>query len=211
MNLASANAEVRQKSQDRLHTEIMTASALGVRTLVIHLGANQSRELGEQLAIESLKAAVTLAERNNVQILIENTAGQGNALGLTGSELNAILQEFDQGAPIGLCLDTCHLFAAGYELRGYKGYTNTMTQLESEMDLNRVGVIHINDSKHPLGSRRDRHASIGRGQIGIQFFHAITRDDRFASIPKITELEPALARESLETLRKLRETVALTL
>ncbi len=170
MNLASPVAQVRENSQRRLALEIEIASAFGVNCLVVHPGANPDKIEGQRLIIDSLSKAAIVAKHYGVKVLVENTAGQGSSLGATLGELAAILNGIEGDPQIGICLDTCHLFAAGYELTGYSGYERVISQVESQIDLKRIGAIHLNDSKHPLGSRRDRYASIGEGYIGLQTF-----------------------------------------
>jgi deoxyribonuclease-4 len=122
-----------------------------------------------------------------VRILLENTAGQGSSLGHSFDQLAAILERVRDEGRIGVCVDTCHTFAAGYDIRTEEGYAKTMREFDRLIGTRRISVFHVNDCKKELGSRVDRHTHIGRGQIGLAAFRCLVNDRRFAKVPKILE------------------------
>jgi deoxyribonuclease-4 len=124
-----------------------------------------------------------------VSVLLENTAGQGSCLGDRFEHLAVVIDRVPEG-DFGICLDTCHAFAAGYDLSTLAGYQHTMEQFEHLIGLDRLQLIHLNDSKKPLGSRVDRHQHIGKGEIGLTGFTALMQDARVRHVPKVIELEP---------------------
>ena len=120
-------------------------------------------------------------------VLLETTAGQGNHLGRTFDEIAALLAAVDRPERTGVCLDTCHLFAAGYDIRTANGWAATITELDALIGVDRVKCVHVNDAKKPLGSRVDRHEHVGEGYVGLGAFRALMRDPRFRAVPKILE------------------------
>lgn len=140
-------------------------------------------------------------------LVIENMAGQGNTLGTNFEELSAILSKVEDKSRIGICLDTCHLFASGYDIRNKDSYDNVMSQFESKIGFQYLVGVHLNDSKAPLGSRRDLHANIGRGYIGLEAFRLLINDKRMQGIPLILETptndDSKVWQEEIELLRWL--------
>jgi deoxyribonuclease-4 len=210
INLASPKAEVRAKSRDALADELRRCAALGVPGLVLHPGAPQDdgREVGLDRVAEGLDAVHAEVGELPVRVLLENTAGQGSTLGVSVGELRAILDRVDAPRRVGVCLDTCHAFAAGYDLRS-DGYERLVGELIDGPGLEALACWHLNDSKFPLGEHRDRHANIGDGELGLSPFARLLRDDRFADLPMILETplgddEQGHARD-LATLRSLLE------
>lgn len=206
VNLASPRPELRHRSVSRLITEIDRAKRLGVPYLVLHPGSAPSRKMGIEFIIEGLDAALSSVDNQDVKVLLETVAGQGNMIGSRFEELSLIIENVERPECLGICFDTCHVFAAGYDIRGYDGYRRVLTIVDQVLGLDRIKAIHINDSKADLGARVDQHASIGEGFLGLQVFHAIVRDDIFSAVPKLLEVpeRDKRSRENLELLRRLR-------
>ncbi len=208
INLASPDPSLHAKSLEAFIDEMQRANYLGVPCVILHPGSHMGagREAGVACVADALNRALDRVPPP-VRILLENTAGQGNCLGHRFEELAAILDKVREAARVGICLDTCHAFAAGYDIRTVLGYRETMREFEHLIGLKRIGVIHVNDSKKELGSRVDRHTHIGQGHIGLEAFRCLVNDRRFAGIPKILETPkgPDLAEDlmNLATLRRL--------
>ncbi len=187
LNLASPNPELWRKSVDRLVAEVCRCRELGIRKIVFHPGSNPDKVLGAKLVCEGLDE---IADRtSDVTILIENMAGQGNTLGSRFEEIAWILGHIRDSKRFGVCVDTCHAFAAGYDIRGHKGYEHFVEHLEEVVALRSIGAFHVNDSKVELGRRVDRHSEvIGEGHVGIETFVALLSDSRFFNIPMIAEV-----------------------
>ena len=174
INLASANPVLRTRSIQAFHQEIVRALAIGADYLVAHPGA--AREGEKRAAVAAIAAGIRQAVRGiklgDLQILLENTAGQGTSVGSRFEELRDVLAACPD-SPLGVCLDTAHLFAAGFDIRTAEGLDATLQAIDRTVGLASVAVVHVNDSKVPLGSRVDRHEHIGRGKIGIEAFGRI--------------------------------------
>ena len=188
INLASANDATRKKSLHALQKELERCDILDIPYLVLHPGAHTGTGIETGLTkiisgIEEVYAQYT----GQTDILIETAAGQGTQIGATIEEISKIINTCKVKHRLGLCLDTCHLFAAGYDIRTVAGYEALCQQIKQSIGLNKVKVIHLNDSKTNLGSHRDRHEKIGKGHIPLKIFTHIMRDSRFANIPKILE------------------------
>lgn len=207
VNIASPNGDLRRQSIARLITESDRANKLGVSYLVLHPGSNPDREKGLALIVDGLDAVLNSIDRPGVKILLENAAGQGNSICSRFEEIALILERAQKPNLLGVCIDTCHLFAAGYDIRGYGGYEKVLKEFDALVGLHRIKAIHVNDSKTGLGSRVDRHASIGDGFLGLQVFHAVVRDDRFDRTPKILEIpeRDTRSKANMEMLRRLRD------
>ncbi|MFX0062102.1 MAG: deoxyribonuclease IV [Candidatus Hermodarchaeota archaeon] len=207
-NIASKNIEIREKAISRLIIEIERANKFEVQSLVLHPGSNPDNKKGLELIIKGLNHVFDIvdADSSKFKILLETMTGQWNSIGEQFEQLNYIIENIEKSENIGICFDTCHVFAAGYDIRGYKGYENILREFEKVIGLDKIQVIHLNDSKYELGSKKDRHCAIGEGLIGIQTFHAIVRDKRFDEIPKILEIpeRDTKSKENLELLRNLR-------
>ena len=182
VNLAG-NEEIRSKSLVALQADIDRAQILGLDSFVIHVGSNPDLEKGLDLIISGLNRI------NNceVKILLETTAGQGNCIGHRFEHLASILAGVDEPGNFGVCLDTAHIFAAGYDIRTKAAWKKTMAEFDSMIGIDNLHAIHCNDSLKPLGSCRDRHAHIGQGEIGIEGFRAIVNGRRIQNVPLILE------------------------
>jgi deoxyribonuclease IV len=188
INLASPNRELFQRSLDAFIEEMRRASFLGVSYLVMHPGAHTGS--GMAAGIASVARALNRALKAvgpPVQILLENTAGQGSCLGHRFEHLADILGRIKDSDRVGVCLDTCHLFAAGYDIRTKAAYAETIREFNRRVGIKKIKVFHVNDSKKDLGSRVDRHCHIGQGCIGLDAFRFLINDRRFSAIPKILE------------------------
>ena len=185
-NLASPNPELWRKSVDAFTEELGRCERLGLDYLVSHPGS--PGESGAEEGIGKMREALAeILERTKgyrSQILLETTAGQGATLGSKFDEMAKIVKGFK---PIGVCFDTCHVFAAGYDIRTKSGYDAVMADFDKHLGLDRLRAFHMNDSKKDLGCRVDRHEHIGRGFIGRDAFKLIMNDPRFAATPKVLE------------------------
>jgi len=182
INLASEQRMLQTRSIQAFHDEIVRAMALGADFLVVHPGARGESTTGQAIStiVESVKQASKRAPMGGLRILIENTAGMGTAVGARLEEVGAILAGL-RNLPVGACLDTAHLFAAGYDIKSEGGLASTIGQIDGAIGLENVPVIHLNDSKIPLGGRVDRHEHIGKGKIGAAAFARILRHPRFGT------------------------------
>ena len=210
INLASPDAALLARSLDSFRAELRRCAALGIEYLVTHPGnaTDGDRERGLEQNAAAIERALRL-EGGDTVVLLEHTAGTGSALGSSFEELRRII---DAIAPtererVGVCLDTCHLWAAGYDIA--TDYEGVMERLDTIVGIGRVRLFHLNDSKTGLGSARDRHAHIGQGCIGLEGFRNLLNDERFAHVPKLLETpkdDDALAadRHNLAVLRGLR-------
>jgi len=183
INLASTERMLQTRSIQAFHDEIVRAVALGADFLVVHPGARGESRTEQAIStiVESVKQASKRAPMGRLRILIENTAGMGTAVGARLEEVGGILAGL-RNLPVGACLDTAHLFAAGYDIKSEGGLASTIGQIDGAIGLENVPVIHVNDSKIPLGGRVDRHEHIGKGKIGAEAFARILRHPRFGSV-----------------------------
>ena len=208
INLAAPNPEILAKSRAGLTDELERCDALGVPGLVVHPGAHLGEGEDAGLTAIAVSLDAILEKRSGeTRILVEITAGQGTVLGYRLEHLQAIRDRAKFGDRIGFCLDTCHAFAAGYALESAAGWNDFLADLEKTVGFASVRCIHLNDSVHPKGSRKDRHANIGEGEIGAEAFRRVLAEKRFAGIPLVLETpmgddEQGHARD-LATLRSL--------
>jgi deoxyribonuclease-4 len=184
INLASEQRMLQTRSIQAFHDEIVRAMALGADFLVVHPGARGESTTVQAIStiVESVKQASKRAPLDGLRILIENTAGMGTAIGARLEEVGEILAGL-RNLPVGACLDTAHLFAAGYDIKSEAGLASTIGQIDGAIGLENVPVIHANDSKIPLGGRVDRHEHIGKGKIGAGAFARILQHPRFGAAP----------------------------
>jgi deoxyribonuclease-4 len=221
INPASADPQLRDRSIDGLVIELERADLLGIPWVVAHPGAAGSSNRDEAVvrAAEGFRDAILKTPQLSAGLLIETTAGQGSCLGHTFEEIAAMLAIIDHEPStknrIGVCLDTCHVFAAGYPLAPASALEETIDAFDRTIGLERLVVIHANDSKKDFGSRVDRHDGIGQGKIGGRAFGLLMRHPRLAHVPMILETpkegedgkpDPAIDRANLARLRRLEKT-----
>jgi deoxyribonuclease-4 len=189
INIASPKPALYARSVKALIDEAERCEQLGLPYLVLHPGAHtgDGMDAGLQRAQAALRDVLTALPGYRVRILLETTAGSGSALGSTFEELAALLEADTDSTGLGVCLDTCHVFAAGYDLRSEQAYETMMRALDETVGLNALHVVHLNDSRHPLGSRKDRHEHIGKGHLGVAGFQHILTDPRLEGIAGILE------------------------
>ncbi len=184
INLAAVQPMLQTRSIQAFHDEIVRALSLGADFLVVHPGSrgDATPQQAVRTVIESVKQASKRTSLGSMRILIENTAGMGSAVASRLEELAEILAGL-KGVPVAACLDTAHLFAAGYDIKSATGLTSTIDLIDSAVGLDRVPVFHVNDSKIPLGGRVDRHENIGEGKIGDEAFARILTHPRLGTLP----------------------------
>ncbi len=222
INVASASPTLRAQSVAALGEELDRAELLGLDGLVMHPGSytSGSEEDGLRAIGRAIASLLKARRRYRVRVLLEHTAGQGTNLGYRFEHLASILEEVNGSPRVGVCLDTCHLLTAGYDLCSDEGYAATFLDFDRTVGLDRIQVFHLNDSKKPCGSRVDRHEHIGKGCLGLEPFRRLLNDSRFANLPMLLEtpkLDTAASRRrsdvdpwdarNLRTLRKLIATV----
>ncbi len=211
LNLATPKDSLWRKSSAMLVTELERCEALGVPYLVLHPGAHvgSGEEAGLTRIAHALGEVHTATAGFQARILLENTAGQGTNLGYSFEQLGWLLTHTPGGERMGICLDTCHAFTAGYEFRTAEEYASTMAALDEAVGLERLFAVHLNDSKGELGSRKDRHEHIGQGHIGLEGFRNVVNDPRLAGLPGLLETPKGddlqEDRENLARLRALIE------
>jgi deoxyribonuclease-4 len=209
INLATTNEEFHRKSIAAMIDELDRAERLGIHAVVLHPGAHLGA--GADAAIDRIARSLDVVHaaipNHRVVTLLETAAGQGSCVGCTFEELGQMIARVDDKRRVGICFDTCHVFAAGYDLRTRDGYDRTIDEMERHVGLDNVGAFHLNDSKKPLGSRVDRHQHIGEGELGLDAFAFLLNDARFKRIPKVIEtpktIETESDRRNLAVLRSL--------
>lgn len=189
INLASAPGETRDKSMIAFQEEMQRCSRLGIDKIVMHPGSHlgEGEDTGLKRISDSFNILFSTTPEFSGRVLLENTAGQGTNLGFRFSHLKAIIQGSDHPDRFGVCLDTCHSFAAGYDLKTAEGYAATFAEFDREIGLERLACFHMNDSKKGFESRVDRHEHIGQGTLGLEPFRMLLNDPRFTAVPKILE------------------------
>jgi deoxyribonuclease-4 len=213
INLATTNKEFHRKSIAAMIDELDRAERLGIRGVVLHPGAHMGA--GAQAGIDQIARSLdeihAALPRHKVVTLLETSAGQGSCVGCSFEELGQIIKAVDDGERVAVCIDTCHIFASGYDIRTRESYDRTIEELDRHVGLKKVGLFHLNDSKKPLGSHVDRHEHIGDGQIGLDGFRFLLNDDRFRGVPKLLETPKPVEHESdrrnLGTLRSLLDVI----
>lgn len=204
INIASPDRHLYDKSKDALLCEMRRCEELEVDYLVMHPGAH--RGSGEQRGIEAISEALNAVHQKTegyrVKIAVENTAGQGTVLGYTLDHIGRIFEGVRERSRLAFCLDTCHIFAAGYDIRQEDGYKRLFEEIDDSIGLENLKIIHMNDSGRECGSRIDRHEDIGKGEIGETPFRWIMNDERLLKIPKIIETPQKSDRHNLKLLKK---------
>lgn len=188
INLAHPEEAGLAKSQAAFLDEMQRCEALGLKLLNFHPGSHLGQiTLEEGLHRVALSINLALEKSRGVVAVIENTAGQGSNVGCTFEQLAAIIAEVEDQSRVGVCLDTCHLFASGYDLRTPAAYAETMRQFEATVGFSYLRGFHLNDAKKELGSRVDRHAPLGDGLLGLEAFRLLMQDERLDGLPLILE------------------------
>ncbi len=210
-NLASPDKELYLKARNRLIIELNRAKELGISFLVLHPGNHRGsgERSGIQRTVKSLNDAIAKTNNVSTKILLETMSGQGTELGYSFEQIAKILDQVKDSHRFGICFDTCHVFAAGYGVDTYKGYERTIERFDKIIGIKKIQAFHLNDSKGGLGSRIDRHVSIGEGYLGLKCFHAIVKDPRFIDVPKILEI-PKREERSQQNLNLLKRLQGLT-
>lgn len=217
INLGTRDPALRAQSIASFGEELDRAEALGLMGVVLHPGACTSGSETEALTLvaEAIRTLLQERRRARAMVLLEHTAGQGTSVGHRFEHLAAIIERAGGSSRVGVCLDTCHLLAAGFDIVSAAGYRKTFASFEDLVGLERLRVFHLNDSKRPLGSRVDRHEHIGRGEIGLPAFRRLINDPRFSQLPMLLETPKTEGRTgqpeidpldemNLQTLRNLR-------
>lgn len=189
INLATTLPGLRRQSIEAMGDELDRAEALGLLGVVLHPGCytSGSEAEGLRLVAEALLALLRERRRGRTMVLLEHTAGQGTSLGATFEQLASIIAMMKRHRRVGVCLDTCHLIASGYDLSTPEAYAATFARFGEVVGFDRLKMFHLNDSKKPLGSRVDRHTHIGEGFLGLEPFRRILNDPRFRGLPMLLE------------------------
>lgn len=217
INLATPDEELRARSIEALRDEVERCELLGIPYLVLHPGSHGGS--GEEAGLDRIVRGLDLvlarpgrrrsgaASRQATSVLLETTAGQGATLGHRFEQLAYVLDNACCGERLGVCFDTCHVLAAGYEFRDRRSYRRTISALDGTVGISRLRAFHLNDSKYPLGSRKDRHEHIGHGEVGLEAFRLILNDRRFRALPMVLETpkgaELAEDRINMKVLRQM--------
>lgn len=193
INLAGDDTTMRQRSESTLTGYLKSADELGVNGVIFHTGSHKGAGFEARLPqiTEHLKKVLDRADPKSARLLIENNAGLGGCVGAKLEEIRQMLDALDNDPRVSVCFDTCHAFASGYDERTAAGVSKTVDELDRVIGLERVEVIHCNDSVTGLGSNRDRHANIGEGEIGEDGFRALLHEPRLAKLPFILEVPGA--------------------
>ena len=206
INLGHFDKEQREKSVTAFLDEIRRVEALGLETINFHPGSHL-REIGEEECLENISQSVNFLLRNSsgVKLVIENTAGQGSNVGYKLEHLAYIINRCDDDERIGVCIDTCHAFAAGYDLTKLEFYNEFMYNFDKIVGLKYLSAMHLNDSKFALGCKKDRHESLGKGFLGLESFKCIMQDSRTDDIPLILEtIDESIWAHEIKLLKNLR-------
>ncbi|MCK6479742.1 MAG: deoxyribonuclease IV [Planctomycetes bacterium] len=209
VNLAAVDAAVARKSLDTFTAEARRAEEVGIESLVFHPGAHMGagEEAGFAKVAAGLRHALRETRGAKVLLLLENAAGQGTTLGTRFEDLARMMEIAGDDPRLGICLDTCHAFAAGHDLSTDGGYDAVMADIDRTVGLARLRAVHLNDSRLGLGSRRDRHENLGKGVLGRTVFRRLVNDPRLAEVPMVLETPGGLEgyRDDLRILRRLRK------
>ncbi len=206
INLGSPKPESLDKSQSAFKEELIRCQKLGLTYLNFHPGAALESTEEECLGkiVESLMSLEDLADKGTTRLLLETTAGQGSCVGWRFEHLAYIINRVHTKIPIGVCIDTCHIFAAGYDIRTKEAWDKTLAEFDKIIGLKHLYAFHVNDSMKPFASRKDRHAPLGQGEIGIECFQVMMTHPLLREIPKYLETPdgPPLWKQEIELLRE---------
>jgi len=190
INLGSPNEEALNKSRKAFEKEIQRCHLLKIPYLNFHPGAAIKKDAEQECLdtiVESLLSMRSLIDKGSTRMILETTAGQGSNVGYKFEHLAYIIKRVDKKMPIGVCIDTCHSFAAGYDIRDKKAWDHTLKEFDETIGLKYLYAFHVNDSMKPLGSRRDRHASLGKGKLGLECFQILMTHPKTKHLPKYLE------------------------
>jgi len=208
INLASPEKRKNAMSRRALVQEMIRSSQLGIQYVVLHPGSHMGR--GEKEGVDRIASGINTVfdslSEVNTRLLLETTAGQGSSVGHTFEQIASIMEQIENKSLVGVCLDTCHIFAAGYDIRDQKSYTKTIDCFNDVIGLSNLYLIHLNDSKKVFASKVDRHDHIGEGYIGLGAFALVMNDEALSHIPKILETPKGEAPQEWDpiNLKKLR-------
>ena len=205
INVATTNPVLRSQSLAALIEEVDRAEALGLLGVVLHPGSRMAASEDEAVALvaRALTDVLRARPRGKTMILLEHTAGQGTAMGATFEQIAAMLDGVRSRKRLGVCLDTCHLLASGYDICSEEGYRRAFERFDALIGFERLKVFHLNDSKKPCQSRVDRHEHIGKGCIGLEPFRRLVNDARFNHLPMLIETEKTETRVKGDSMRML--------
>ncbi len=208
INLCSPDRNKLELSRKAFVDEVKRVEQLGLKFLNVHPGAHLNRiTIPECINLMTESIEIALDSSRDITVVLEITAGEGTVYGYRFEQLASIIDKIKDKKRIGVCLDTCHMFAAGYDIRSSNSYEKTMEEFDKIIGIGYLKGMHLNDSKHPLGSRKDRHESIGKGFIGLEAFKCIVQDKRTDNIPLILETpNKAIWKQEIELLRSFIHT-----
>ena len=202
LNCASEDAEIRNKSRASLIQSLRIGDGIGATGVVLHPGSAKRGHVGEAIRRAGQVIREALSETDRCPLHLEDTAGAGGTLGRSFEELASLLEAAGAGKRLGVCLDSCHLLASGYDVRTAAGLTGTLDEFKAKVGMKRLGSLHLNDSKTPLGSNRDRHELVGQGELGERGCAAFLSEPRFERLPVV--LETKASAEQIELSHQLR-------
>ena len=209
LNCASEDPEIRDKSLASLISSLDAGDRLGAHAVVLHPGSAKTGDVGKAIERAGEVIGEALKETDRCPLHLENTAGAGGTLGRSFTELAALIEAAGGDERLGRCLDSCHLFASGYDIRTAEGLTTTLDECVDKVGLERLGSLHLNDSQTPLGANRDRHADIGEGELGDDGCAVFLSEPRFDRLPCVLETpgpdKKGPSAEQLAHTRRLRE------
>ncbi len=211
INLSSPNDDLWEKSINAFRDELLRARSLGVPYLNMHPGSHvgSGEQEGLDRMVEALNRLGAEGAYEGVTVLLETTAGQGTNLGAKFEHLSYLIEQANTPDAFGVCIDTCHIFAAGYDIRTPETYAATMADFDRLVGYERIKAFHLNDALQPLGDHKDRHAAIGEGHIGLEGFRSVVNDPRLAHLPMVLETpKSADCHEDVENIARLRALIA---
>jgi len=207
INLAAPEIDKLERSRAAMLDEMQRCESLGIEYIVVHPGSHKKTGEAEGIAriAESLDWLHERTDGFSLTVLLETTAGQGSNLGFTFNQLGQMIDQCGAPDRVGICLDTCHVFAAGYDFRSKQGYLAMIEEFDRELGIDKLKALHFNDSQNDLDSRRDRHDHIGAGYIGLEGFRWFMNDERLSSVPKLLETPKGEdSQEDVENMMVLR-------
>ena len=211
INLSSPNDDLWEKSINAFRDELLRARSLGVPYLNMHPGSHvgSGEQEGLDRMVEALNRLGAEGAYEGVTVLLETTAGQGTNLGAKFEHLSYLIEQANTPDAFGVCIDTCHIFAAGYDIRTPETYAATMADFDRLVGYERIKAFHLNDALQPLGDHKDRHTAIGEGHIGLEGFRSVVNDPRLAHLPMVLETpKSADCHEDVENIARLRGLIA---